>query len=149
MKNIDILQTLIGQKAPVELSPVGHWLAYTLSSVAPGEVILELTSRSELTNPAGMMHGGILTTLCDDAMGIALFAMDHEHYYVSVDIHINFLYGIPVGEKMTATGKIVRDGKKIAFATCEIHDESGRLCAMATSNRASTSASHPKEYAKT
>ncbi len=148
MTNLEIMKSLVGQKAPKQLSPVGHWLGYTLTAVEAGDVTLELTTRPEMANPAGMVHGGMLTTISDDAMGIALYVMDHDHYFVTVDIHINFLYGIPVGSILHARGKVVRSGKKISHVTCEITDESSRLCAVASSNLVSTSASSAKEYTK-
>lgn len=101
-----------------------------------------------MANPAQMVHGGILSALSDEAMGIALFTLDLPHYYVTVNISIDFLYGIPVGSTILAKGKVIRTGKKIAYVTCEIYDENERLCAVANSNLVTTSVDSPKDYAK-
>ncbi len=144
----ELMKNMIGLPMPKELSPVGNWLGYVLTGLEEGIVILTMTPRPEMANPAGMVHGGILTSICDEAMGIAVLTMGQEHYHVTVDININFLYGIPIGTELRAKGMVVRSGKKIAFTKCEIYDTQDRLCVSATSNLVSTSAKNPNEYAK-
>ncbi len=139
---------MLNMRVPAEISPTGHWLDYVATRAEYGEVEIELTTREEMANPAGMVQGGIITTICDDAMGIAHYSTDPDHYVVTVDMNINFLYGIPVGSKVKAIGKVEREGKKITFVTCDVYDEQNRLCAVATSNLITTSVDSPDEYAK-
>ncbi len=139
---------MLHQRVPAEISPTGNWLDYVATRAEKGEVEIELTTRPEMANPAGMVQGGIITTICDDAMGIAHYSTDPEHYVVTVDININFLYGIEIPSKVRAIGKVEREGKKITFVTCEVFDDKNRLCAVATSNLITTSVDSPDEYAK-
>ncbi len=148
MNNLDKIRMMLGMRVPDEISPTGHWLDYVVTRADYGEVEIELTTRPEMRNPAGMLQGGIITTICDDAMGIAHYSTDPEHYVVTVDINVNFLYGISVPSRVKAIGKLVREGKKIAFVSCEVYDAEDRLCALATSNLITTSADTPDQYAK-
>ncbi len=148
MTNLEKIQLMLNKQVPAEISPTGHWLGYVATRAEFGEIEIELTSRPEMANPAGMVQGGIITTICDDAMGVAHYSTDPEHYVVTVDINVNFLYGIPVGDKIRAIGRVEREGKKITFVSCSVFDAQNRLCALATSNLITTSVDSPEEYAK-
>jgi uncharacterized protein (TIGR00369 family) len=47
----------------------------TLAQVAPGEVVIELPFRPELTQQHGFLHAGIVTSLMDSACGYAALSL--------------------------------------------------------------------------
>jgi uncharacterized protein (TIGR00369 family) len=55
--------------------------------------------------------------------------------YTSVDITVNYLRPVTLDSgPLTATGRVVKPGRRIALATAEVQDRSGKLVATASSN---------------
>ncbi len=146
--NLELLQAHLNQELPETLSPAGTWLRYRLVEAEDGEVTITVKTRPEMGNPARMLHGGMLCTICDEAMGISVFSLGMDDYYVSVDLNIDFLFGIPIGEIVLAKAKVLRKGKKIIHTECHIYNSENQLCAKASSNLVSTSVSSPLDYTK-
>lgn len=90
-----------------------------LVSVSAGEVELALPFRPELTQQAGFVHAGVMTTLLDSACGYAaLTAMAPGQEVVSVEFKMNLL-APAVGERFRAVGKVRRAGRTLVVCTGE------------------------------
>ncbi len=75
--------------------------------------------------PPGYVHGGIIATMLDEAMG--KLNTIHDVVAMTRQMEIDFLRPCPLGEPLTVTGRFVRrDGRKI-FMESEIHDAAGKL----------------------
>jgi uncharacterized protein (TIGR00369 family) len=85
------------------------------------------------------MHGGIITTILDEIMGMTLITVEIEHLYVTINLHVDFLFGAKAGEKVTAVSEVFRVGKKIANVEAKLYNAEGKLLAKSTSNLAATS----------
>lgn len=91
-----------------------------------GTATIVLPMQENSLNRWGGAHGGILFSLCDVAMGMAIMTLRQETM-VTVNAAIDYLSAAPAGSTLTAVGKVDRLGGKLAFASAEIHDEHGRL----------------------
>lgn len=100
-----------------------HMYATDLSD---GTATVVLPMCEDSLNRWGGAHGGILFSLCDVAMGMAIMTLRQETM-VTVNATIDYLSAAPAGSTLTAVGKVDRLGGKLAFASAEIHDEHGRL----------------------
>ncbi len=118
--------------------PLTQWLNGTLLKVEHGEIEMSFVVRHEMTNPAGMLHGGIHSAILDDTIGMTVAALGLPNFYVSVSLTIDFLEPARVGEVVIAKTKIMRAGKTIVNASAEIHNEKGLLLSRASSNLANT-----------
>ncbi len=98
----------------------------TTSDLGDGTATVTLPMHTESLNRWGGAHGGILFSLCDVAMGMAIMTLRQETM-VTVNATIDYLSAAPAGSTLTAVGKVDRLGGKLAFASAEIHDEHGRL----------------------
>jgi acyl-coenzyme A thioesterase 13 len=126
-------RSLIGKKlegAP----PFTQWLDGRLVSCDPGEVVMTFVVRPEMANPTGLLHGGMQAAIMDDMIGMTAATLGENGFMLSIDLHANFLGKVPVGETVTARGRIVRSGKRVAYATCEILDKAGNLVSRGDSN---------------
>jgi uncharacterized protein (TIGR00369 family) len=88
---------------------------------------VKLAQRFE--GPPGHVHGGIIATLMDEAMG----KVNKIHDVVAMTRHmeIDYLRPCPLGQPLTVTGGFLRrDGRKI-FLHGEIHDAAGKLLVRA------------------
>jgi uncharacterized protein (TIGR00369 family) len=96
-------------------------LGATLARVAPGEVVVELPFRPELTQQHGFLHAGIVTSVMDSACGYAaLSLMEPGTAVLSVEFKVN-LIAPARGKRFRATGRVVRAGRTVTVVTAEFH----------------------------
>ena len=81
----------------------------------------------------GTLHGGILCDIADAAMGIAYAAnLAEGETFTTLELKISFLK--PVWDaKLTAEGRVLKQGRTTGLVECRITDETGSLVAHATS----------------
>jgi uncharacterized protein (TIGR00369 family) len=85
--------------------------------------------------PMGTMHGGIVATLVDTAMGCALSSMlPADAGFTTLELKTNYVRAITQATgRVYAEGKVVHSGGRVATTEARVHDESGALYAHATS----------------
>ncbi len=120
-------------------NPITTWLDGTLVKASAGSITAEFTVREDQCNHAQVMHGGIITTILDEIMGMTLITVEIDHLYVTINLHVDFLFGAKAGEKVTAVSEVFRVGKKIANVEAKLYNAEGKLLAKSTSNLAATS----------
>ena len=135
---VEFLQANIGQPMAKSPSPAGRWLNGVLKEVKAGEIIIDFTVREEMTNPMGILHGGLMAAMMDEIIGTAVFSLGLEKFYTTVNLVVDFLASAREGETITAKANIVRQGKTIINVACEVVNAEGKLLARATSNLIST-----------
>ncbi len=92
----------------------------TLERVAPGEVVLALPFRADLTQQHGFLHAGIVTSVVDSACGYAaLTLMEPGAAVLSVEFKVNLLAPAR-GTHFRAIGTVVRAGKTVTVVTGEL-----------------------------
>jgi len=94
-----------------------------------------LTLREVHLNRHDVMHGGIASTLLDNAMGAtASLSVDSSGRtpFMTVSLNTHFLAPAFPGTELVATGKIVRAGKSLQFIDGELTDTTGALIATAS-----------------
>ena len=120
-------------------NPITTWLDGTLLKASAGSITAEFDVREDQCNHALVMHGGIITTILDEIMGMTLITLKIEHLYVTINLHVDFLFGAKAGEKVTAVSEVYRVGKKIANVEAKLFNAEGKLLAKGSSNLAATS----------
>jgi len=104
---------------------------FSLAAAEPGRAVLRLDVRKRHKQIHGMVHGGVLAALADNAAGIAAYSViPRGRHLVTVELKINFLEPVHEG-KILAEGRVLRRGRNFVVAECEIRDEKGRLAAKA------------------
>lgn len=120
-------------------NPITTWLDGTLLKATAGSITAEFDVRPDQCNHAQIMHGGIITTILDEIMGMTLITLKIEHLYVTINLHVDFLFGAKAGEKVIAVSEVFRVGKKIANVEAKLYNVEGKLLAKGSSNLAATS----------
>ena len=107
-----------------------------LTSVAPGEVAIELPYREDLTQQDGFVHAGIVTAIVDSACGYAAFTlMPADAAVLSVEFKVNLL-APAVGERLIARGRVVRAGRTLTICAGDVVAvREGAETAAATTSR--------------
>lgn len=117
-------------------------LGMSLQRIAPGEAVLSMTIRKDMTNGHGICHGGFIFTLADSTFAFACNTYDQRT--VAQQCAVTFLQPVREGETLTAhaiertragRGGIydvtVRDSKNVIVAEFRGHSRtiSGHLLA--------------------
>ena len=97
-----------------------------LESAEPDCVVYRLDIRPESRNPWGMVHGGALYTLADDAAGGA--AHSDGRHYVTQHGDLHFLDNRAHGT-IRAAGRVRPRGRSTVLVDVELPAESGALLA--------------------
>ncbi len=103
----------------------------------PGWSMLKVGWRPDLTQPAHIMHGGIIATLIDTGIAHAILLTDvHKHdgstSIVSVDLRVKYLR--PVSEGMIyCESTVPRLGRQIIHAESIVRNEQGKEVARGDS----------------
>lgn len=84
----------------------------------PGEVAIELPYRADLTQQHGYFHAGIVSTIADSAGGYAGYTlMPAGSTVLSVEFRLHLLAPAD-GERVVATGRVVKSGRTLTV--CEL-----------------------------
>ena len=75
-------------------------LGMSLQRVAPGEAVLSMTVRKDMTNGHGICHGGFIFTLADSTFAFACNTYDQRT--VAQQCAVTFLQPVREGETLTA-----------------------------------------------
>ncbi len=95
------------------------------------EAILE--AREELSNRAGVLHGGAIMTLADTIGGVGTTANLPKGYgTVTIESKTNFISGIPIGDTAHAECVPLHRGRTTQVWQTKITRKDGRLAAIVT-----------------
>lgn len=84
--------------------------------------IIALRIEEKHLNIRGIAHGGMLVTLADSALGIALsMSRTPPQPMVTVNLTTDFVDSAHAGDWVEAHVDIQRIGKRMAFANCYLH----------------------------
>lgn len=104
---------------------------FELDSAEPGRVVLALRVRARHKQVHGVVHGGVLAGLADTAAALATYlALPHGTRLATVELKINYLEPVE-GGTLLAEGRLLRKGKTLAVAECDVRDTNARLVAKA------------------
>ena len=95
-------------------------------SAKRGEVEVAFEVTEEMTNPYGLLHGGVSCTLMDDLIGLAAATLGSDKFSISLNLQVSYLAKVMVGEKITVKAKIIREGRNVLNAITNIYNSSGK-----------------------
>ncbi|MDQ1583381.1 MAG: hypothetical protein QOF36_1435 [Microbacteriaceae bacterium] len=86
-------------------------------------------------NPIGTVHGGLVCTMLDSAVGCATeTTLPRGQRYTSVEIKVNYLRPVRSDSgQLTCVGTVTKSGSRVAFTEGVVTDRDGRLMATASS----------------
>ena len=112
---------------PVELPTSGimQILGGRVDSFADGASVMSMTLEEKHMNPGGVVHGGVITTLMDEAAGHAIVTIRGleamaETPHATIDMSVSFLSGARVGDELVCQARTLRIGRAVAFAEAEV-----------------------------
>jgi uncharacterized protein (TIGR00369 family) len=116
--------------------PMASLFGFRITEVHDGEVVIACAADEAFYNPMGVVHGGLLCTLLDTAMGLSVHTqLGPGTRFTTIEIKVNYLKAVrgDAGD-LSARGRVVKRGRRVIFAEAEVHDPSGALVGTATSS---------------
>jgi len=130
------LQMPASDGAQYPMSPFGEHLGLRFTDVTDEFVRAEVTIEKHHQNPTGMIHGGVLVGLADNA-ATAMANRAHraidgdEAFMVGIDLHANMISNQRDGT-VTFEARPIRVGRRVAFIRTTVTGDGGRLLAEVT-----------------
>ena len=88
-KALQSLQQAIGKESFNSSSPFTHWLKPVLLEAEYGTLRCEYSIRKDMTNPMGLLHGGVTAGIIDDIIGATVFSMDLSKPFTTINNYID------------------------------------------------------------
>ena len=109
-----------------------RFIGARIAALTPGCCAVELPFRPDLCQESGLIHGGIVTAIAANAAGYAAFSlMPANSSVLGIEYKINLDEPAP-GERLVATGTVVKSGRTLSVAESEVRAEAdGKSSAVA------------------
>jgi uncharacterized protein (TIGR00369 family) len=106
------------------------YLGIRTTAVGPATMTATLPVRTELLNPFGTLHGGVLSALVDHVLGAVLYpVIERGHWAATTEFKLNLLAAVRDGT-LTATSTVVSLTRRTAVVQVEVRNDD-RLCGLA------------------
>lgn len=131
---LDRLKSRLGETLSDGRVNLSTWLSGRLLEIREDGFDVEFTVREEMTNPLGLLHGGVQASILDEVIGLTAYAANPEARYVSINLTVDFLGSAKAGDKVIAKSRLIRQGRQVLNAQCELFDGTGKLVSRGLSN---------------
>ena len=112
--------------------PFDEFLKFHYERISDSKMKVTLPIQPLFINSAGLVHGGIISTLADVAMG-NIFEPDEnqKQSVVTADLKVSFLKGA-TGEYLVADAHLVKRGRTLSHTDCMIYNDQNQVVAKAS-----------------
>lgn len=135
-KNLSGLEYLLAMKREeVPASPLINTLDFSIGEIEEGKVSFVFEPKEFHYNPNGSVHGGVITSVLDSAMGCTLHSrLTRGMVYTTLELKVNFLKRVHTGSGiLVAEGKIIHLGGTTALLEATLKDKDGARYAYGVS----------------
>jgi uncharacterized protein (TIGR00369 family) len=95
------------------------------------EVRADFTPQSQHAGFRGIVHGGILATVLDEAMFWAA-ASSTKRFCLAAELNVRFVSKVSVGQALTVVARLQADRGRLWMSSAELLDRQGKVCVHAT-----------------
>jgi uncharacterized protein (TIGR00369 family) len=119
------------QQPGQNVNPLFASLGVVVEKLSPESVVLRLPFRPDFIQGGGMIAGGIIATVADEAMAHAALAnLNPGETTATIEMNIRYLKGCASGE-ITATATLIKKGRRVITLQAEIVDKNNQNVAQA------------------
>ena len=122
-------------------SPSRTWAWLGLETIETGEgtATVDMRATEDMANHSGFVHGGMISTLADSAMGRSVRTIKPGVVRaMSFDLKLNFITAAKIGETLRAKAVVVHAGRRTVVTECRVEGPAGKLVATASATFAVT-----------
>ncbi len=115
-------------------APIGATMDFRPVRFDEGVAVFEGMPAEFHYNPIGSVHGGFAATLLDSALGCSVHTTLKPGFgYTTVELKVNYVRPLKLSTgRVTAEGKVIHVGGRIATAEARLIDADGKLYAHGT-----------------
>ena len=117
-------------KAREKREPIASFLKMDLKELSPGYAKVAMKLVPEYQNFNGLIFGGIVMALADQAFAYASNAAAFPS--IASQFNIHFIIGAEIDDELTAECRVVRSGKRVGVSEITVTNQDGKLVAKAT-----------------
>jgi len=112
-------------------NPIG--LKLNFYQTAPDEVTAEFVAPKEYEGYPGILHGGIVATILDEAVGRAYMGLtpSESNFMYTAELTVKYKQKVPVGQPIRVVGKQIKRIRWTAEARGFLYAQDGTLLAEA------------------
>jgi len=110
--------------------PIARFLKTSLVELKPGYAKVMMKVGPEHLNFNGLVFGGIIMAVADEAFAYATNSLIQPSYASQVNIH--FLNGPAVGDELIAECRVLKSGRRVGISEMQVTNQNGKLIAKAT-----------------
>ena len=116
--------------------PIAQLMQMDVIAVEEGRVEFSCLVDESVYNPIGVVHGGLVCTLLDTVAGCAVHStLPRGTGYTSIELKVTYLRPVTADSgPLRAIGRVIKPGRRVAFAEGEVLDAAGRTVATASSS---------------
>ncbi|MDQ0888468.1 uncharacterized protein (TIGR00369 family) [Paenibacillus sp. V4I9] len=100
-------------------------------SVQDNIITIALEAKTHHLNPIGIVHGGVLSSLLDNAMGIVVMMARPEDKVVTTNLNVHFVAPLYEG-RLLVTAELVHQSRKMITTQGRVVDREGNLGTIGT-----------------
>ena len=132
MTGLEFVQGLADRTLP--LNTIARTLGYDVTEAENGRVVVTAEPKDIHLNPAGTVHGGLVATMLDSCMGLAIQStLEKGIGSTTLEFKISFLRPItPETGPIKAEGRVISRGRRVGTAEGRMTDGKGRLLVHGT-----------------
>ena len=107
-----------------DLNPAGLKLKFRFEG---NKAVADFLPQKQHQGYPGLMHGGVTSAALDEAMGWAMYGLGV--WAVTGKMEVKFRQPLPLNQKMTVSGEVIRNRGRWLEVRGEIRSEEGKLMA--------------------
>src|SRR2546421_12444135 len=132
ISGIEYLKAL--QSGELPPPPIAVLMGMWITEVSEGRVVFAAEPAEYHYNPHGTVHGGVMATLLDTALGFAVHSLlPAGTSFATLELKVNYLRPVTAQTgSMHCEGEIIHLGGRVATAEARLTDGTGKLYAHGT-----------------
>ena len=132
MSGLEFVKGLASGALP--LNTIAQTLGYDVVEAETGRVAITLDPTGAHLNPSGTVHGGLVATLLDSCMGLAIRTMLGKGIgSTTLEFKISLVRAVTLETgQIRAEGNVLNCGRRVGMAEGRVTDAKGRLLAHGT-----------------
>lgn len=129
MSGLEFIKAIAEGRLPPP--PISRLVDMGIAEVGEGRVVFTLEPGEQHYNPLGTVHGGIIATVLDSAMGCAIqTSLPLGKFFTTLEIKVNYIGAILANTgTLRCEGRVIHRGSRTATADGTLLDSKGRLMA--------------------
>ena len=117
-------------RAKEEREPIASFLKMRMLELTPGYAKVAMRLIPEYQNFNGLIFGGIIMALADQAFAYATNSMDYPS--IASQLNIHFVTGARVNDELTAECRVIKSSRRVGISEITVTNQDGDLIARAT-----------------